>query len=555
MKFQAKRLVETMETSRDRIAVMTFSSPPVGRRKATARANLKVLNSSGSVAKKQLIEDITTLEPGLQGDPAGRDVAAAVDAAVKTLHNMPLDTGRYGSERSGHLFLFTSKLNPDDVQGNIGGVHVHVLGIGPVFTPHVSAGAGGWCTPLAPPLESAPALKRISVDGVEIDVEKPIPKGGMDVKEILRILRMGVDIGVIEDVDLYFQAGDGCRVKAVMGDISFKRLLPGERKSLMVKLEVGNDRNWKDTQSNIGTDLDFDDVERQLQATLGELKSNILTIDAVYRHSHLRVSPTTTIKTVAQVQVTRYIEGSVWSRSANYLEKGVISKKPSPLFSESPEQKRRTFVNAVLVQNLASRHSSARDVRQAVEQLQDGLDAPILLTELNYQAWLEKRYGSSRKTADDGGAAGRPLWVSDTYSGPMMQAFERRFSPDGSEIDRDDNITPRASAGRGPQQYRPSHDVYDDESMHTHSDSELYVIPPSNRHIQRFEDSFNRKESPDEAKRLWMRLGSGYNRFDEGLRSGNHNADDEDGRRNSVGQDTMVTLRDVRETDFSPWVL
>ncbi|KAF8253921.1 hypothetical protein K440DRAFT_657063 [Wilcoxina mikolae CBS 423.85] len=552
MKTEAKRLVEAMETSKDRVAVMTFKSPPVGKRKPSPRGrpNIRVLNSTGSVAKKQLIEDISMLEPGLTTDPTGRDVPAAVYAAVKTLQKMPVDTGRYGSKRSGHLFLITSKLDNGVIHGDFKGVKVHILGVGPIFNPSSTAGGDGWCAAISSPLDPVSRLQRIVVGGIDIPVDKP--SGATDVKTIINLLRMGVDVGVIEGGDLFLHPGEGCKLKGVLGDTAFPMLLPGERKSLMVKVEVGNLPGWD------SDDMDIDNVERQLKATLGQLTSTVLTVETVYCHSHLS-TPATTITTKAHVDVLRYVEGCVWSRSTQELNEDMPE-----FFTEEKLESDKTIVNSVLVQVLASRHASSRDARNAIEQLKDRVDAPAVLRELGYQVYLEDRFRNRTISESSTG---------EIFTEPMMEVFERRFSPEDNDMDETLRPVPDVAAkptarefdkegsdllmdGTGPNEYRRLNPG--------HSNSEASATTS-----QRIQPRPERQQSPDEAKKLWMRLGGYDEENDLGALSMSdddfEDVDDRDvfygaeknsvGRSNSVGQDTMVTYRDVRETDFSPWAL
>lgn len=555
MKTEAKRLVEAMETSKDRVAVMTFKSPPVGKRRPSlrGRTNLRVLNSTGSVSKKQLIEDISMLEPGLTADPTGRDVSAVVNAAVKTLHSMPVDTGRYSSKRSGHLFLITSKLDNSVVHGDFKGVKVHIVGVGPIFNPSSTTGGDGWCTAISSPLDHVGGLQRIIVDGIEIPVDKP--SRATDVKTIINVLRMGVDVGIIEGGDLFLHPGEGCKLKGILGDTAFPMLLPGERKSLMAKVEVGDLPGWD------SDDKDIDNMERQLKATLGQLTSTILTVEAVYCHSHFSTTATT-ITTKAHVDVLRYVEGCVWSRSTQELNEDV------PAFlTDEKLQLDKEIVNSVLVQVLASRHASSRDARNAIEQLKDHVDAPAVLRELGYQVYLEDRFGNRTISESSTG---------ELFAEPMMEGPEHRFSPIDNGMDETIRPIPDVAAKPTSREFDVKGlDLLIDgtgssqsgrlNSGRGHSNSEAHTASS-----QRIQSRLDRQQSPDEAKKLWMRLGGFDEEDDLGALSMSdddfEDVDDRDvfygaenknsvGRSNSVGQDTMVTYRDVRETDFSPWAL
>jgi hypothetical protein len=560
MKNEAKRLVEAMDTSKDRIAVMTFPASGSGKGRSTPQS-IRVLNSTGSVAKQQLIDDISDLQPGLSADPSRRDVTAAVNAAIKTLQIMPSDTSKYGSKRSAHLFVITSKLDKDAITEDSGSVKVHILGVGPVFNPTSAMGAKGWCVAVASPLDPTHGLRRIVIDGVEIPVEKP--PGALDVKMIVNLLRMGIDVGTLERGDLFFYPGEGCKLKGVLGDMAFPMMLPGERKCVMVKLEVGDLPGWDSTHS----DLDFSDAERQLQATLGELSSTLLTVEVMYRHSHF-AAPATKLLSKTVIDIARYEEGCIWNRSSLELPQDM----PSFLTPEEKHRQDKARVNAVLVQVLAACHSTARDAWRAVDQLRDHIDAPEVLRELGCQVYLEDRFAAKAiKNADTPHSA---------YSEPMLEAFERCFSPNQGAG------TLHGSLGRSktvslppiPREYDPAiTDLLMDgtpkhsddlDSLRRYSDSDVINNFPRPRRM-----ALERCRSPDEAKRLWMRLGTGFDDddidtmsipgdyYDAEERDAFYSAIAEVGtlrrssRRPSHGQETLITLRDVRETDFSPWAL
>lgn len=562
-----------------------------------------MLNSFGSVAKKQLIEDINTLKLGPIVNPAARDVSAAVAAAVKTLQHMPVDTSRYGSKRSGHLFLVTSKLDNGAIGGDHRGVKVHAIGVGPLFNPSSNCGADGWCAAMSPPLDPVGGLQRAVADGAEVSVNKP--PGAAHIRTIVSLLRMGVDVGVIQGGDLFLHPGEGCTLKGTLGDASFPVLLPGERKNLMVKIKVGDLPGWDSEPDPDPDTLDIDSVERQLQATLGELASTVLTVEAVYCHSRLS-TPATTITTKAQVDVMRYVEGCDWSRSTVDVGRpgggGSGSDADGDAEGSLPGM---SPVNSVLMQVLASVHSSSQGACDAVEQFTEHVDASALLRELRYQVNLENRF------------------PREVFTEPMVAAFERRLSFEDSfrdchlddhedhdhshEHDHDhdcdygdrddgDDHDDDYDEDEADRTFRPmsinsatavatatatataatrtaSHDFDTDGSdgsrgtssqdslVRVQSDSVLYRVP--SRRIQ---------QSPDEATRLWKRLEGceeddgelgAFGDSDEDLgdfeplhdRDMYYRAERGVSRRSSTGQDTMLTYRDVRETDFSPWAV
>ena len=159
-------------------------------------------------------------------------------------------------------------------------------------------GGTGYCTAVAAPLEIGNGLRRIVADGLEIEVKKPTSLDqGTNMKELLNLLRMGVDIGKISAGSVFLTAGEGCRIRSVFGPVTFSRLLPGDHRTVMVKVSVGDLEHWPpepvthidydDGRSTANHRFDFDELERHLEATLGELKTCILTAEVVYQHSLL----------------------------------------------------------------------------------------------------------------------------------------------------------------------------------------------------------------------------------------------------------------------------
>jgi len=98
MKSGAKRIVESMETSRDRVAATAFP--------CAMPNNEHTLNSSGSVASQQLVEDIISLSRADKHPSIVRNVKELVVVAIRKLKSIPSDPARYSrADSSVHLFL------------------------------------------------------------------------------------------------------------------------------------------------------------------------------------------------------------------------------------------------------------------------------------------------------------------------------------------------------------------------------------------------------------------------------------------------------------------
>jgi len=82
MKSKVKRIVESMENAMGRAAVKTFP--------CAMPNNAYTLNTSGSVARQQLLEDIMSLFlPQTSIPPSSRNVKEAIMAPIRILKAMP----------------------------------------------------------------------------------------------------------------------------------------------------------------------------------------------------------------------------------------------------------------------------------------------------------------------------------------------------------------------------------------------------------------------------------------------------------------------------------
>lgn len=531
MKYQAKRIVESMESARDRVAVMTF--PHIRGSRTASSKIVNVLHASGSVSKRQLLKDIASMSRSEASfDPTHRNINAALQAALEYLESMHTDSTRHpNTQRHKHIFLLTSQLDDGDIEllpeVFHGQVHIHVLGIGSVFWPTSEMGGTGWCAPMS---SFGPRPAGHQVNNGTGREENRLKAGIVKVEDIIKSLRMAVDLGELRDVNIDLEPGEYCSIVDVMGDIIYPRLLPGEKRTLMVQVEVGNIPLATDTS---GFDLDgggdedddssgmdrWDSLERELEATLGELKSRLLTVHVKYSHSHYPVD--VSMSTQKVTEVTRFVEDSVWRFSP---ETGLDNIDPDR--SPTPAVTREEYVHKVHLQKVASIHSSPIRALRAVEGLSSvapkgevSFDFNELWRELRYRAKVEKKF--NRTISDDTERTPRaPRKVSTaTTASSSCSSEAREYWAGGRLIEQP--MTPTPIFRRYPQ---------------SSDDSPLEIVA---------------QEPGDEAAQIWrdMKLrrqgGDGSN---DVMRRG--------GAADAAGTGmSLVTLRNVKETDFPPWAV
>ena len=136
-----------LDTAGDRVPVTTFPYAMPN--------NVYTLNSPGSAATQQLVEDIMSL-PLLQTSipPQSRNVKEPVVAPIRELKVMPSDPTRYSrADSSVHLFLLTFSSRSWSYRPTTGGVHGNDADSPRWYWTCVLAqerdGSWGWCVPVS----------------------------------------------------------------------------------------------------------------------------------------------------------------------------------------------------------------------------------------------------------------------------------------------------------------------------------------------------------------------------------------------------------------------
>ena len=142
--------------------------------------------------------------------------------------------------------------------------------------------------------------------------------------------------GAITTLRLCFKPVQGCQLREVIGQKSVRNLAIGQQCSLFIKLRVPRIRMRDST-----TDPDQDSLFTELESIIGTLKTEVLHVEARYRHSMLRTDNVVTVRHACKIK--RPKAESRWSVAAHSDE------------CESPAE-----VHAMLARYLESHYSPGK---------------------------------------------------------------------------------------------------------------------------------------------------------------------------------------------------
>jgi hypothetical protein len=260
-------------------------------------------------------------------------------------------------------------------------------------------------------------------------------------------------------------------------------------------------------------------LERQLEAALGELKSRLLTVKATYRHSH---HPENTYMFTEKVAgITRFTEDSVWRFPLETWKREV-----DPDLSPKPVVTRKGYVHKVLSQKLASMHSNPTRALLAVQAISAKNPRGEFCLDLNNLNDISREL---------------------TYRAKVETRFSLRAT--GSDVGR----TPRA---RRIRTSTASTNTDSDSEYHRYGNHQGTPTPKPRRRQSPFDSSPDTRETDDEAQRIWREMkirkkGGGSARR---CALGDVGGPGVTGSGDGTGKG-LVTLREVRETDFGPWAM
>ncbi|KAK6503836.1 hypothetical protein TWF481_008842 [Arthrobotrys musiformis] len=516
--------------------------------------------------------------------------------------------------------------------GGFEDVKIHVIGVGCVYWPISESiyadsrdGAGGFCFPTS----------MMDVTTLEDDHTTKLRAA---LRRFVRALRCSESIGMMRDVAVTLIPGKNTTIKAAIGRTSLATFRPGERATIMVRMDVTSIYQEHHSMSEDGLEA----LEEGLYATLGMEKMKLLQVDVGYKHSLFPAA--TTFTTTASAEATIISKNSPWnliysasSRTSSVYESDGAGKKsrvPHLLGNVSPTA-RQNFVRKALIQKIVSEHKNPKDALIAIENIartteEKDLDYCNVVRELRYQIriWNGRRRGRVMGFGSGVGVGG-----TGDVSFEGMGGFRISSAPGKMTEDENKKLTRPFSfegkteslvRGQGFEKGKQEGEMEemrsatpgltnDTNSVGEASERVGYAIggyeDEEDSGIRRFEGdngvdsspmtviSYDRQQRPDDsATRLWKRIESageggsilGISVDDMRKVSARGNEDDaleatdgsdgEEGKkekriksgnkskRNSMaieedgGEVTKLvspagTLRDVRETEFSPFMI
>ncbi|KAF3927801.1 hypothetical protein ABW20_dc0101260 [Dactylellina cionopaga] len=291
--------------------------------------------------------------------------------------------------------------------GGFEDVKVHVIGVGCVYWPvseviyaDARDGGGGFCFPTA------------MMDVTTVEANDQLTKMQGITRRFVRAMRSGYSIGMMREVEMRISPGESAIIKATIGKTTLTTLRPGERATVMARMQVTSALRKQSSNSDDG---ELEALEEGLYATLGMETMKLVTVDIRYKHSALPA--TTTLNTSASADLTIITSDSLWSSASSsslpHLEyddmKSFVSSSSRldlPFFT-SPTP-RQHFVRKALIQKVVSEHKYPKDALSAVEEIakrteEKDLDYCDVVRELKYQikVWKSRRRGRVLGVTDD----------------------------------------------------------------------------------------------------------------------------------------------------------
>lgn len=147
--------------------------------------------------------------------------------------------------------------------------------------------------------------------------------------------------GSITSLRLCFRPADGCRLSDVVGQKALKDLTFGQTCSLFIKVHISE----LTSRSSIGADGDNANLFAELESIVGTLETEVLHVEARYRHSLLPVDNIVTVRCAAKI------------RRPNCESRWSIAEAPDDCTASSDE------VHTKLAIHLADHYSPERALR------------------------------------------------------------------------------------------------------------------------------------------------------------------------------------------------
>jgi hypothetical protein len=304
----------------------------------------------------------------------GSHLQLALDASIGMLQSTPQNPS---VTRHGHIFVLTANMgNWKSPVTSDSTIRVHIAHPGPLPWKGQYDFSNGWqLRSLYPPKDGSKSLNT--------------NKGSLaaNIESVINHARIGTDTGHITDMKISVTPGVNCTIEGILGSTEVSVLRPGQTSSLFVKIKIGAFVLRKSSIPFFRSSPDSEDsidLLTQLNAMLGEVSSDVLTVDVTHKHT---LFPRGTIMTASSnASLRRHTPQSEWNGTP-----------AAPRLNDSNDYRNQ------LQQRLAFFIATNHSPREALVALQDmfGLDGclsvcPVYLrciaTELRYQSRVTDRY-------------------------------------------------------------------------------------------------------------------------------------------------------------------
>lgn len=293
----ARFIASLLDTTTDRLAILC--TKPI-------KSNAKDLNVVSQLSRKSIRTIKSTVDAIINSTdkPEPAALGMAVDQALKLLTDPVCEQpdDEPGGEACGHVFILTA--NAAAVPSLLlhhAKIQVHVIQAGPLPWRGCSATT---CSgfKLAP-------LYSSSLQYMSLQKDKDRDSLFNQLRSLIVLARRGRPCGRVIDLVLEIEAGQECRIEAIMGRLEIGSLRPGEVITALVKVKVGTiiakgytlSRSTSLTNSNSPTKSN--DVLDELDVMLGASPIPILIAKLTYKHTLL--SACTRCSTIAAIKLNR----------------------------------------------------------------------------------------------------------------------------------------------------------------------------------------------------------------------------------------------------------
>lgn len=310
----ARFIASLLDTTTDRLAILC--TKPI-------KSNGKDLNVVSQLSRTSIRTIKSTVDAIINSTdkPEPAALGMAIDRALNLLTDPVCEQpdDEPGGEACGHVFILTANAAcVPSVLLHHAKIQVHVIQAGPLPWRGSSATT---CSgfKLAP-------LYSSSLQYMSLQKDKDRDSLFNQLRSLILLARRGRPCGRVIDLALEIEAGQECRIEAVMGRLEIDSLRPGEVITALVKVKVGTivakgytlSRSTSLTNSNSPTKSN--DVFDELDVMLGASPTPILIAKLTYKHTLL--SACTRCSTIAAIKLNRPLlhtdEDMVVSNTANH---------------------------------------------------------------------------------------------------------------------------------------------------------------------------------------------------------------------------------------------